>query len=138
MSCITCCFSDSSVIAAPPYFTTTVFPCHLRRYGSASTRMLARFRSVIGFRRWALGVGRWALGVGRWALGVGRWALGVGRWALGVGRWELGVEELTPSSAKGLLVAFEGLDQSGKQTQAEMLKAAIEARGRNAVLLDFP
>jgi dTMP kinase len=38
----------------------------------------------------------------------------------------------------GLLVAFEGLDQSGKQTQAERLKAAVEARGRTCVLLDFP
>jgi dTMP kinase len=42
---------------------------------------------------------------------------------------------LTP---KGLLVAFEGLDQSGKQTQAERLKAMVEARGRTCVLLDFP
>ena len=41
-------------------------------------------------------------------------------------------------TAKGLLIAFEGLDQSGKQTQAERLKAAVEARGRTAVLLDFP
>jgi len=39
---------------------------------------------------------------------------------------------------RGLLIAFEGLDQSGKQTQAERLKAAVEARGRTAVLLDFP
>ena len=39
---------------------------------------------------------------------------------------------------KGLLIAFEGLDQSGKQTQAERLKAALEARGRTAILLDFP
>jgi dTMP kinase len=39
---------------------------------------------------------------------------------------------------KGLLFAFEGLDQSGKQTQAERLKAAVEGRGRTAVLLDFP
>lgn len=38
----------------------------------------------------------------------------------------------------GLLIAFEGLDQSGKQTQAERLKAALEARGRTCVLLDFP
>jgi dTMP kinase len=38
----------------------------------------------------------------------------------------------------GLLIAFEGLDQSGKQTQAERLKAQIELRGRKAVLLDFP
>jgi dTMP kinase len=39
---------------------------------------------------------------------------------------------------RGLLIAFEGLDQSGKQTQAERLKAAVEAQGRGAVLLDFP
>ena len=39
---------------------------------------------------------------------------------------------------RGVLIAFEGLDQSGKQTQAERLKAAVEARGRRAVLLDFP
>jgi dTMP kinase len=39
---------------------------------------------------------------------------------------------------KGLLIAFEGLDQSGKQTQAERLKAQVELRGRKAVLLDFP
>jgi dTMP kinase len=41
-------------------------------------------------------------------------------------------------NARGLLIAFEGLDQSGKQTQAERLRGAIEARGRQAVLLDFP
>ena len=39
---------------------------------------------------------------------------------------------------KGLLIAFEGLDQSGKQTQAERLKSEVERRGRRAVLLDFP
>ena len=39
---------------------------------------------------------------------------------------------------RGVLIAFEGLDQSGKQTQAERLKAAVEARGRQAVILDFP
>jgi dTMP kinase len=38
----------------------------------------------------------------------------------------------------GLLIAFEGLDQSGKQTQAERLKAEVETRGRSAVLLAFP
>ena len=38
----------------------------------------------------------------------------------------------------GLLIAFEGLDQSGKQTQAERLKADVERRGRPAVLLEFP
>jgi dTMP kinase len=37
-----------------------------------------------------------------------------------------------------VLIAFEGLDQSGKQTQAERLKARAEAGGRTAVLLDFP
>jgi len=39
---------------------------------------------------------------------------------------------------RGILIAFEGLDQSGKQTQAERLKAEIEQRGRRCVLLDFP
>jgi dTMP kinase len=41
-------------------------------------------------------------------------------------------------TAKGLLIAFEGLDQSGKQTQAEKLKAAVELRGRASVLLAVP
>src|SRR5262245_36106968 len=41
-------------------------------------------------------------------------------------------------SMKGLFIAFEGLDQSGKQTQAEQLKAEVERRGRTCVLLDFP
>jgi dTMP kinase len=50
-------------------------------------------------------------------------------------REELGVTELTPS---GLLIAFEGLDQSGKQTQAERLKTHVESLGRAAVLIDFP
>lgn len=40
--------------------------------------------------------------------------------------------------AKGLLIVFEGLDQSGKQTQAERLKTELERRGRRCVLLDFP
>jgi dTMP kinase len=38
----------------------------------------------------------------------------------------------------GLLIAFEGLDQSGKQTQAERLRTFVESRGRLAHLLDFP
>lgn len=42
------------------------------------------------------------------------------------------------TSARGLLIAFEGLDQSGKQTQAERLKDALEQRGRTCLLLDFP
>jgi dTMP kinase len=45
---------------------------------------------------------------------------------------------LTPVTPKGLLIAFEGLDQSGKQTQAEQLKAEIERRGRSCAILDFP
>ena len=38
----------------------------------------------------------------------------------------------------GLLIAFEGLDQSGKQTQAERLEAFVQSRGRSASLLSFP
>jgi dTMP kinase len=38
----------------------------------------------------------------------------------------------------GLLIAFEGLDQSGKQTQAEMVSEHVTARGREARLLSFP
>lgn len=39
---------------------------------------------------------------------------------------------------KGQLIAFEGLDQSGKQTQAERLLAAFRAAGRGAEFLTFP
>lgn len=40
---------------------------------------------------------------------------------------------------KGLLVAFEGLDQSGKQTQAELLRDRLTAAaGRTVRLLSFP
>ena len=38
----------------------------------------------------------------------------------------------------GLLIAFEGLDQSGKQTQAEALRATLAAHGRACRLLSFP
>jgi dTMP kinase len=38
----------------------------------------------------------------------------------------------------GHLIAFEGLDQSGKQTQAERLLAAFRAEGRTAEFLTFP
>ena len=38
----------------------------------------------------------------------------------------------------GALVAFEGLDQSGKQTQAETLRDALRAAGRVCELLSFP
>lgn len=40
--------------------------------------------------------------------------------------------------ARGFLVAFEGLDQSGKQTQAGRLKEHLEGRGRRVRLLSFP
>jgi dTMP kinase len=39
---------------------------------------------------------------------------------------------------RGHLIAFEGLDQSGKQTQAERLRSSIESRGRECRLLAFP
>ncbi len=38
----------------------------------------------------------------------------------------------------GLLIAFEGLDQSGKQTQAERVRDHVTARGRECRLLSFP
>src|SRR5262245_42311824 len=39
---------------------------------------------------------------------------------------------------RGLLVAFEGLDQSGKQTQAELLRDRLTSHGRAVQLLSFP
>jgi dTMP kinase len=38
----------------------------------------------------------------------------------------------------GLLIAFEGLDQSGKQTQAEQLRDRLIEAGRQVRLLSFP
>lgn len=38
----------------------------------------------------------------------------------------------------GHLIAFEGLDQSGKQTQAERLAMALRERGKHVELLSFP
>lgn len=38
----------------------------------------------------------------------------------------------------GLLIAFEGLDQSGKQTQAERLQAHVQTCGLDARLIAFP
>jgi dTMP kinase len=38
----------------------------------------------------------------------------------------------------GRLIAFEGLDQSGKQTQAEMLRDHLKAEGQKARLVSFP
>jgi dTMP kinase len=39
---------------------------------------------------------------------------------------------------RGLLIAFEGLDQSGKQTQAERLRDRLVEAGRHVQLLSFP
>ena len=39
---------------------------------------------------------------------------------------------------RGLLIAFEGLDQSGKQTQAEGLRDYVTGQGRASQLLSFP
>jgi dTMP kinase len=39
---------------------------------------------------------------------------------------------------RGLLIAFEGLDQSGKQTQAEQLRDRLIEAGRQVRLLSFP
>ena len=37
-----------------------------------------------------------------------------------------------------MLIAFEGLDQSGKQTQAELLRDWLKQNGRRARLVSFP
>jgi dTMP kinase len=39
---------------------------------------------------------------------------------------------------EGLLIAFEGLDQSGKQTQAETLRDRLKEDGRKSRLVSFP
>jgi len=39
---------------------------------------------------------------------------------------------------RGLLVAFEGLDQSGKQTQADLLRDRLISNGRLVRVLSFP
>jgi len=46
--------------------------------------------------------------------------------------------ERAGSGARGHLIAFEGLDQSGKQTQAERLLAALGAAGHAVHFLSFP
>jgi dTMP kinase len=40
--------------------------------------------------------------------------------------------------SSGALIAFEGLDQSGKQTQAERLRDALKGAGRKSRLVSFP
>jgi dTMP kinase len=42
------------------------------------------------------------------------------------------------AAVQGLLIAFEGLDQSGKQTQAELLGERLIEAGRLVRLLSFP
>lgn len=41
-------------------------------------------------------------------------------------------------ASAGLLIAFEGLDQSGKQTQTELLRDRLLSAGRSVRLLSFP
>ena len=43
-----------------------------------------------------------------------------------------------PTRQRGHLIAFEGLDQSGKQTQAERLLEAFRTAGHQAEFLTFP
>jgi len=38
----------------------------------------------------------------------------------------------------GMLIAFEGLDQSGKETQSQQLRERLRGKGRKARLLSFP
>src|SRR5688500_20080799 len=38
----------------------------------------------------------------------------------------------------GMLIAFEGLDQSGKETQAQRLRERLRETGHKARLLSFP
>jgi dTMP kinase len=37
-----------------------------------------------------------------------------------------------------MLIAFEGLDQSGKETQAQLLRERLREAGRKVRLLSFP
>jgi dTMP kinase len=37
-----------------------------------------------------------------------------------------------------ILIAFEGLDQSGKETQARLLRSRLEAEGRRVLAVTFP
>src|SRR5262245_64270749 len=39
---------------------------------------------------------------------------------------------------QGALIAIEGLDQSGKQTQAELLRDRLKAHSRKSRLVSFP
>jgi len=48
------------------------------------------------------------------------------------------VPDLESRQPHGCLIAFEGLDQSGKQTQAEALRDFFTAAGRRCEMLSFP
>lgn len=48
------------------------------------------------------------------------------------------MQERTNAAVHGSLIAFEGLDQSGKQTQAEMLRDRLKEGGRRSRLVSFP
>ncbi|MBI4478164.1 MAG: dTMP kinase [Acidobacteria bacterium] len=41
-------------------------------------------------------------------------------------------------AATGMLIAFEGLDQSGKETQAQLLRDRLKEEGRKARIVAFP
>ena len=45
---------------------------------------------------------------------------------------------MTRSDMSGLIIAFEGLDQSGKQTQTELLHDRLTGEGRAVRLFSFP
>jgi dTMP kinase len=49
-----------------------------------------------------------------------------------------GHQAIRPSGHQGHVIAFEGLDQSGKQTQAERLLDAFRSAGHRAEFLTFP
>ena len=49
-----------------------------------------------------------------------------------------GPQSWTRPTGAGLLIAFEGLDQSGKQTQAALLRDRLTTKGRASRLLSFP
>ena len=44
----------------------------------------------------------------------------------------------TPGRLPGSLIVFEGLDQSGKQTQAELLRDRLKQEGHKSRLVSFP
>src|SRR5687768_7333011 len=97
-----------------------------------------------GGRRWTI---CWRWRISPWSLGLGSLSVH-GPWSvpecsvLGVVRlWTKNnapKPEDLPDLMRGLLIAFEGLDQSGKQTQAERLRDRVVDAGRLVRLLSFP